>query len=512
MAKREPRRRGPKPTNFSEIGTTGLKVYAGIVQEEFLPALKGTKAVKVYREMRDNDPTVGAVMFAIEMLMRQVEWKVVSTESSVGPSDARDGSRPLDPSLPADSPDLPLDPSSPPPDETPSEEPSKKIGRREGDANADPRAVFLGSCMNDMSDSWGSFITEVMSMLTYGWSWHEIVYKRREGQTGNPRTQSKFDDGLIGWRKLPIRAQDSLSRWVIGPDGGIKAMIQQSDKGGTVEIPLSRSLLFRTSVAKDNPEGRSALRNCYRPWYFKKKIEEIEGIGLERDLAGLPMMTAPEGLDLWNDQDALAVSQRQLAEDIVRSIRRDEQEGILKPFGWEIQLLSSGGRRTFDTNAIIGRYDQRIAMTVLADFIQLGHSNKFGSFALSKSKTTLFNTAMNGWMNMIRDVMNQHAVPQLLALNGMELSDHPRLDHAEINVPDIEAIGSYLKDLNASGMTLFPNPVLEEAALRAASLPVSRADLAGRSGQPDEENQNQENNVPIPGDADEDVDEDNSAS
>jgi len=134
MAKREPRRRGPKPANFSEIGTTGLKVYAGIVQEEFLPALKGTKAVKVYREMRDNDPTVGAVMFAIEMLMRQVEWKVVSTESSVGPSAARDGSRPLDPSLPAD-------PSSPPPDETPSEEPSKKIGREEGDANADPRRI-----------------------------------------------------------------------------------------------------------------------------------------------------------------------------------------------------------------------------------------------------------------------------------------------------------------------------------------------------------------------------------
>lgn len=264
-------------------------------------------------------------------------------------------------------------------------------------------------------------------------------------------------------------------------------MVQQTDSGGLVDIPLNRSLLFRTQVAKDNPEGRSALRNCYRPWYFKKKIEEIEGIGLERDLAGLPMMTAPEGLDLWNDQDPLAVTQRQLAEDIVRSIRRDEQEGILKPFGWEVTLLSSGGRRTFDTNAIISRYDQRMAMTVLADFIQLGHSNKFGSFALSKSKTSLFNTALNGWMNMIRDVMNQHAVPKLLSLNGMDLTDHPRLDHEEVNVPDIEAIGIYLRNLRASGMNLFPNPVLEEAALRAASLPVSRADLAGRSGQPDED-------------------------
>ena len=273
----------------------------------------------------------------------------------------------------------------------------------------------------------------------------------------------------------------------MGDDGSIEAMVQQSDKGGTIAIPLSRSLLFRTQVFKDNPEGRSALRNSYRAWYYKTKIEEIEGIGLERDLAGLPMMTAPEGLDLWNSNDALAVTQRQLAEDMVRSIRRDEQEGILKPHGWEIELLSSGGRRVFDTNQIISRYDQRIAMTVLADFIQLGHSNKFGSFALSKSKTSLFNTALNGWMNMIRDVLNQHALPQLFALNGMSLENHPRLDHEEVNVPDIDAIGGFLKNLNQAGMKVFPNPVLEESVLRSARLPVSRADEAGGTGQPESE-------------------------
>ena len=458
------KRRGPKPANFSELGTTGLKVSGGIIQEEFIPELKGLKAVKVYRQMRDNDPTVGAIMFAIEMMMRHVEWKVVLTKDQPGerqtPSDFD-----VTPSQ-----NQPSDVSAPALDQ---------------DIERDPRAMFLASCMNDMSDSWSSFMTEVLSMLTYGWSWQEIVYKRREGSTGIGRSDSKFSDGLIGWRKIPIRAQESLSSWVIAADGSIEAMVQQSDSGGAITIPLSRSLLFRTQVLKDNPEGRSALRNSYRPWYFKTKIEEIEGIGLERDLAGLPMMTAPEGLDLWNANDALAVSQRQLAEDMVRSIRRDEQEGILKPFGWEIELLSSGGRRVFDTNAIISRYDQRIAMTVLADFIQLGHSNRFGSFALSKSKTSLFNTALNGWMNMIRDVLNAHAIPQLLGLNGMSLENHPRLDHEEVNVPDIEAIGSYLKNLNQAGMQVFPNPVLEESVLRSARLPVTRADEAGGSGQPE---------------------------
>jgi len=459
------KRRGPKPANFSELGSTGLKVSGGIIQEEFIPELKGLKAVKVYRQMRDNDPTVGAIMFAIEMMMRQVDWKVVLTK------------------------DLPGEKSLPNPDATPSQDQPSDVSlpASDQDIERDPRAMFLASCMNDMSDSWSSLMTEVLSMLTYGWSWQEIVYKRRDGATGRKNTNSKFSDGLIGWRKMPIRAQESLSSWVIASDGSIEAMVQQSDAGGTVEIPLSRSLLFRTQVVKDNPEGRSALRNSYRAWYFKTKIEEIEGIGLERDLAGLPMMTAPEGLDLWNANDALAVTQRQLAEDMVRSIRRDEQEGILKPFGWELELLSSGGRRVFDTNQIISRYDQRIAMTVLADFIQLGHSNRFGSFALSKSKTSLFNTALNGWMNMIRDVLNQHALPQLFALNGMSLESHPRLDHEDVNIPDIEAIGIYLKNLSQSGMRVFPNPVLEESVLRSAHLPVTRADEAGGPGQPESE-------------------------
>lgn len=474
-------KRGPKPANFTELGDTGLKTSGGLIQEEFIPALKGSKAIKVYREMRDNDATVGAIMFAIEMLMRQVEWKVVLTE------------------------DQPGEKSTPDPNETPSQnQPTDDApAARDQDIERDPRAMFLSSCMSDMSDSWSSFMTEVLSMLTYGWSYHEIVYKRREGATGKSTTDSKFDDGLIGWRKMPIRSQDSLSKWDIASDGSINGMWQQGDSGGLIYLPLSRSLLFRTQVTKDNPEGRSALRNSYRAWYFKKKIEEIEGIGLERDLAGLPMMTAPEGLDLWNANDALAVSQRQLAEDMVRSIRRDEQEGILKPFGWELELLSSGGRRVFDTNAIISRYDQRIAMTVLADFIQLGHSNRFGSFALSKSKTSLFNTALNGWMNMIRDVLNQHAIPQLFALNGMELKGHPRLDHEEVNVPDIEAVGTYLKNLSQAGMQVFPNPVLEESVLRSARLPVTRADEAGGAGQPEEESDN-----PVPDTEDSEDDED----
>ena len=68
-------------------------------------------------------------------------------------------------------------------------------------------------------------------------------------------------------------------------------------------IPIDKALLFRTKSRKDNPEGRSILRNAYRSWYFKRRIQEVEGIGIERDLAGLPVMYAPADLDIWNPDD-----------------------------------------------------------------------------------------------------------------------------------------------------------------------------------------------------------------
>ena len=71
------------------------------------------------------------------------------------------------------------------------------------DEQAVSYAEFVASCMQDMSQSWDDTLSSIMSFLTYGFSVHEIVYKRREGHEGE--SSSKFNDGLIGWRKLPIR-------------------------------------------------------------------------------------------------------------------------------------------------------------------------------------------------------------------------------------------------------------------------------------------------------------------
>lgn len=410
-----------------EIGRIGQKRYGGTFYEEFLRELRGKKGIETYREMAENDDTIGAILFAVEMLIRQASWNV---------------------------------------------EPG-------GDTPKDKEAAeFVEQCMHDMQDTWTDTISEILSFLTYGWSFHEIVYKRRMGKTRDQKTRSKYNDGLIGWRKLPIRAQETLYQWEYDDEDNLIAMTQLPPPNyGLITIPMDKAMLFRTKSRKGNPEGRSILRNAYRSWYFKRRIQEYEGIGIERDLAGLPVFTAPEDIAIWDEDDPDMVKLRTGMEAMVQKIRVDELAGIVKPHGFEFELLNSGGSKQFDTNAIIQRYDTGMAMTVLADFIFLGHQ-QVGSFALSSDKTELFSMAIGAYLDIICETFNSQGIPQLIDVNGRHfdgITDYPKLAHGDIENADIQKLAAYIKDMTGVGI-LVPDDGLEDYVREAAGLPERTSD------------------------------------
>ena len=243
----------------------------------------------------------------------------------------------------------------------------------------------------------------------------------------------------------------------------------------TFTIPIEKALLFRTESRKGNPEGRSILRNAYRPWYFKRRIQEIEGIGIERDLAGLPVIIAPDGVDIWGDDPEIK-KQYAALKALVQNIRRDQSEGVVLNNGFQLQLLTSGGTRQFDTNAIINRYDSRIAMTVLADFILLGHQ-KVGSFALSSDKTELFAMAIGAYLDIICQEFNSRAIPALIDMNGDHfegITEYPKLTHGDIEDPNLTEVAAFVKDMIGIGVVI-PDDELESWARRVGHLP-SRVD------------------------------------
>lgn len=439
-----------------ELGVSGLNTSGGMVIEEFMRNLRWPWAGDIYKEMASNDAVVGSILYLAEMLVRKVEWTTKPKTDSAEDNEA---------------------------------------------------AEFLLECMNDMEESWNDFISEVLSMFTYGFSFHEIVYKVRRGpKESNPRYKSEYSDGKIGWRKMPVRSQESWHSWEFDERNNATAFNQQQE-GKVVAIPFSRGLLFRTRSSRNNPEGRSLLRNAYRSWYFKKRIEEIEGIGVERDLAGLPVLEAPEGLDIWNDDIPNMTKVRANAENLVRCIKRDAEEGVLLPPGWKLTLLASTSSRQFDTNTIINRYDNRIAITMLSDLVLLG-SDKTGSFAMAEAKQSLLGNALEAQLENISTTINKFAVPKLLEMNNM--TGKAEIVPGSIASPSIKEIALLLRSMGiditkdkdlmnhlriVADMPTLTDEIYEEAYANAGETPSDINKPAPDNNQDEIENDFEQNDL-----------------
>lgn len=420
--------------NLSVLGSTGLKQHSGFINEEFLTRLRGRNGIKLFNEMAENNAVVGAILFIIDMIVRQVEWRV---ETPKGMED-------------------------------------------------DPRAIaekeFLEGCIGDMSHTWEDLISEVLSMLVFGWSYNEIVYKIRKGDTKSSKTRSKFSDGRWGWRKIEARAQDTLWRWLFDEEGGLDGMMQQDmyrPTGGTVVIPILKAILFRTRSRKGNPEGKSLLRPAVRSWFFLKRIQEIEAIGIERDLAGMPLMEVPREL-LLPDGAPEDIALRKQLETMIQQIRVDERWGGLLPAskdadgketGFLFRLQTTGGKRMINTNEIVMRYETRIAMVFLAEFIMIG-MNKVGTQGADVSKKDLFKLGLETILtDMIASPFNRFAVGRLMSLNRVPQELWPKVVPASLDSPDLEKMGAFIESLATAGL-LSPNRPLENKLLSDARLPI----------------------------------------
>jgi len=207
---------------MGEHGRIGNRGFDGLFNDEFLKELQGKRGIEVYREMSENDEMCASILYAVEMLIRQTSWRVQAG----------------------------------------------------GEAKIDIEcAEFVESCMDDMQESWTDTVSEILSFLTFGWSYHEIVYKRRTGNSRDPRANSAYTDNLVGWQKLPIRAQETLYKWEFDQYDNIAGMVQMAPPTyNMVTIPIEKALHFRTKSRKGNPEGRSIFRGAYKSYYNKKII------------------------------------------------------------------------------------------------------------------------------------------------------------------------------------------------------------------------------------------------
>jgi|TARA_R110000764_G_scaffold3785_3_gene15610 hypothetical protein len=416
------------------LGVAGDNTHNGQIRaDEFLPELRGKKAIRKYREMRDNDSTVGAVMYSVEQILRDVDLHV----------------KPVD----------------------------------DSDA-AKVEADYVKSVLDDMDHTLDDHVAEALSFLSYGFGWFEVVYKRRVGpKERSNKKNSKYTDGRLGVRKIAARAPWTINKFDVEQKTGDVLGIEQAVgiMSGKNYIPVNKSLYYRTTSINGDPSGRSILRNAYTSYEYLNNIQSIEAIAVERELAGIPVARIPAEY-LSGDASASQAGFVNDLQQILRDVKFNEQGYIVLPSDTypdkdgapsstrlvDIELMASNGKRNIDINPIVSRYQHDIARSVLSEFLLLGSSG--GSYALSKSKTDLFLRALESYIQAIVDVLNKQLVERLWQLNGLNYDLMPTIVSGDVAPHDLREVAAFLRNLNGANIDVSSHPEVVKDLMDIADL------------------------------------------
>jgi hypothetical protein len=407
----------PSRFKLGSIGYSGLKIFGGVVESEMVKELQYPESNKTYKKM---------------MLHPAVNASIALHKSMVGKAKFR------------------------------IQEPK--------DASAEDKQrteTIRQMLFDDMESPLEAVVSEAMTMLGYGFSPVEKIFRKRTKDSG-----SLYDDGLIGVRKLSLRHQESIDKFIFDETGenvtGIKqnlALISDpygrfsAKQNTTVVIPRSKFMLFTAGDTKTNPFGTSPLRNVYLPWRYLVNTEELESSGLAKDLQGLPMLSIPSQ---YMAADA-SQEQKQFyswCQNIVRNIQMNSQSGLVLPMIYDpetrqplfkMELLSTDGKKNYDTSKIKEYYQSMIFVGLSADVLLQGNTS-VGSFGLGALKTTLTGQAVENYLKHIVDVFNNDLIRQLYELNGWPAAKRCKIDYEGFEAIDLDVYSQSIQRMSATSM------------------------------------------------------------
>jgi hypothetical protein len=409
--------KAPLRLRMGEVGQTGLITLGGQVGlDTDRWELQWPHCINTFSKMKDN-AVIAPALALIEMQIAKVPWKV-------------------------------------------------KI-KREFSSEAKARAKFLEQCMSDMDHSWFSFIRELASFNTYGFSLHEIVLRLRRNRNG-----SKFNDGLVGIQKLPIRSQETIFKWNYDDNFrellSIEQLTYQNSSSSaltgvlkanqTKTIPRNKFLLFRNATRKDSPLGRSPLMGAWEAWKYMTAIQEFEAVGIATDARGLKVLYIPPEY-MSEDADDKDKAVFQYYKEVMNNLHKQEQSGLILPQVvdpdsreqyFKLELLGVQGQRTVDPNIVIERYSKEILTCLFADSLQLGQKAG-GSYSLADSKSSVVAMYVESKLMEIQDQLNHHLVRLLWEANGWPLDEVPELVYGEIAVKDLDVFSKFVQRISATG-------------------------------------------------------------
>lgn len=350
------------------IGRTGLKSYSGIIHEQELPQLQNVLVrMRIFREMR-LDPTIGILEQAITRVLLAADFAT-----------------------------------------TPA-----------GNTSADQYAAdLLWDIMNDMSVEWYEHVEDMLEHLWFGFQISQIVLKMRQ-------------DGTVGLGDLMPMAQEMTFRWGRQDSTGKISGVELLDPvtGAIYKLPSEKFLHFTDRGRKRNPEGEGMCLHVWRSWRYKTNLQELEAIGIERDVGGMPVFSLPEHPSEAEKND--------VAEQ-AKAMRQDENAGLLLPAGYTVEPYQSSSKM-YDIRKTISDYAWDILAYAGAQWLKLGENN--GTQALVQGTTDMFGLYLRAIQERALSVWHKQLIPTLAQFNPRLITPNgtPKITWADPGVPDVKAI------------------------------------------------------------------------
>lgn len=281
-------------------------------------------------------------------------------------------------------------------------------------------------------------------------------------------------DGLTGpavhLRKLLPLMPRTLASVDVAADGGLTGVTQyqigtpdRPAAGRPVLIPVHKLVMFTHRREGGDWLGQSVLRPAYKHWLLKDLALRADGIAVDRNAAGMPVVTAPE---------SEADGERKAAE-IASRVRAGDDSGVGLKAGWSFTIVGVQGR-TADALASARYHGQEASKATLAMFLELGHDGGLGSGNLSDSLLDVFLGAVNATAVELADVFTDYVVRKLVAWNFGPDEPWPALRPSRITRSDATALESIVK-LAGAGLLGPIDDQLVDALRRRAALPAAPA-------------------------------------
>ena len=337
---------------------------------------------------------------------------------------------------------------------------------------------------SDPSTPWHRIVRRAAMFRFYGFSVQEWTAKRR-------------DNGAITFADIAPRAQRTISRWDVDTDGTVRGIVQESPQDfKQIYIPRSKCLYLVDDSLNDSPEGLGIFRHLVELTKRLDRYEQLEGIGFETDLRGIPIGRGPfSELNEMVTTGKITNAQRlgfeaplrAFIENHIKSEKlgllldsktyesQDESSSPSSQLQWTVELLKGGSTSFAENAAAIERINKEMARVLNVEQLMLG-SGEAGSFALSKDKTNSFLSMVDSVLMEIAESVESDLIGTLWELNGWPKEMKPDVQAGTVQQAGVEQITAALRDLATAGVLVgVDDPVVDDIR-----------DILGVSRAPDE--------------------------